>query len=70
MLVLAMEFSRCALRARRTSDIKEQTDERVDWARARGRPARMAPDSIASEGGIASGLPERAGSGGRSLKTE
>ena len=29
MLVLAMEFSRCAQRAHRTSDINEQTDERV-----------------------------------------
>ncbi len=29
MLVLAMEFSRCALRAGRTSDIYIQTDERV-----------------------------------------
>jgi hypothetical protein len=39
MLVLAMEFSRCAQRADRTTDIKEQTDE---WVRRStgDRPAR------------------------------
>jgi hypothetical protein len=37
MLVLAMEFSRDAQRARRATGIKEQTDAGVRRTRARGR---------------------------------
>ena len=37
MLVLAMEFSRGAQRGLRATDIKEQTDERAQRARASGR---------------------------------
>jgi hypothetical protein len=58
MLVLAMEFSRCAQRAMRTPDIKEQTD---GWVRmgTGERPIRAIDGSVgvASEGGIAPGCP-------------
>jgi hypothetical protein len=37
MLVLAMEFSRDAQRAHRATSIKEQTDERAQYAGASGR---------------------------------
>jgi hypothetical protein len=37
MLVLAMEFSRGAQRAHRTTVINEQTDEGAQYARASGR---------------------------------
>ena len=40
MLVLAMEFSRCAQRGYRTISIKEQTDGVGGFTRASGLPTR------------------------------
>ena len=56
MLVLAMEFSRCALRAGRTSDIYNRPMN--GWIGAGERHLPDDPDGVASEGGIASGLPK------------
>jgi hypothetical protein len=70
MLVLAMEFSRCAQRARRATIIKEQTDERVQRTRARGRPKPQRGGGFASEGRNRPGLLEEQGTEGHSLKTE
>ena len=71
MLVLAMEFSRCAQRPHRATDIKVQTDEWVRYGRASGRSSvEMRTIGVASEGGIAPGCSRRAGTEGHSLKTE
>ena len=56
MLVLAMEFSRCAQRAHGTAVIKKQTDEGVRWTRASGRQHLGEVAGIASEGRNRPGL--------------
>jgi hypothetical protein len=70
MLVLAMEFSRCAQRAMRTPHIKEQTDE---WVRM-GTGERPIGPSMARSASRRRAVSPRAvrwtGSEGRSLKTE
>ena len=60
MLVLAMEFSRCAQRPHQ-ADIRQRTDRRTGVIRAGERPLipQMGMIGVASEGGIASGLPKR-----------
>jgi hypothetical protein len=59
MLVLAMEFSRGAQRGHRASIIKEQTDERVRYARASGRRSTQKGGAgVASEGRNRPGLLE------------
>jgi hypothetical protein len=70
MLVLAMEFSRDAQRARRTSGINEQTDARVRWARARGRTSPRWVRRRRVGGSESPRAAQRAGTEGRSLKTE
>ena len=57
MLVLAMEFSRCAQRAMRTPDIKEQTDEWVRMGTGERPIGPYGSIGVASEGGIAPGCP-------------
>jgi hypothetical protein len=70
MLVLAMEFSRDAQRAHRIPGIKEQTDARVRWARARGRPVTRWVGRRRVGGLESPRAARRAGSEGHSLKTE
>jgi hypothetical protein len=71
MLVLAMEFSRCAQRALRTVNTKEQTGVGVQSGRASGRrPHTRWGGGIASEGLESPRAARRAGTEGHSLKTE
>jgi len=62
MLVLAMEFSRGAQRGHRVTDIKEQTDERTQYARASGRhTAQWAPSASRRRVGLAPGCSSEQG---------
>ena len=70
MLVLAMEFSRGAQRGHRASIIKEQTDDRVQWARARGRDCTRWVSRRRVGGSESPRAARRAGTEGHSLKTE
>ena len=70
MLVLAMEFSRGAQRAHRATIIKEQTDERAQYARASGRQFTLRVRRRRVGGSESPRAARRAGTEGHSLKTE